>query len=303
MSLQFGAALAVQLFPGLGAWGVTALRLTIAAALLVVVARPRISAWTRKQWIAVVWFGLALGGMNGFFYASLERLPLGPAVAIEFVGPLLLAVVLSRRRTDLAWVGLAIAGIALFGIDSVVGADPLDPLGVGLVLIAAAFWVLYIRTSSRVGELIPGIGGLAAALAIASIAMLPFGVPAFGVLVARPELIGLAIGTAVFASVVPYTLELLALRRLPQRVFGVLISLEPVFAALFGWLLLAQSIGPMKIAAIALIVAASIGTATATRTAAVAPVEPVFTGSIPTVTGTIAVVTDDRRPSHSTEEP
>jgi len=288
-SLQLGAALAVQLFPDVGAWGVSALRLLIAATLLVVVSRPRIRSWRRAEWTAIVWFGLSLAGMNGFFYAAIERLPLGPAVAIEFLGPLALAAAQTRRLTDAAWVGLAVAGVGIFGLDSVIGSDPLDPLGVGLALIAAAFWVLYIRGSARVGSLVPGTGGLAMALAIASVALLPFGVPAVATLTARPELLWLALGTAVFASVVPYTLELLALRRLPQRVFGVLISLEPVFAALFGWLLLAQSIAAMKIAAIALIVAASVGITLATREKPHAPPEPVFTGAIPTVTGAISI--------------
>jgi len=292
-SLQFGAALAVQLFPDVGAWGVTALRITIAAILLLVVSRPRILSWTREQWTAVAWFGLSLAGMNGFFYAAIERLPLGPAVAIEFLGPLALAAALTRRVVDAAWVGLAVAGVGIFGIDSVIGSEPLDPLGVGLALIAAAFWVLYIRRSARVGSLVPGIGGLAVALAIASVALLPFGAPAVATLAARPELLWLAVGTAVFASVVPYTLELLALRRLPQRVFGVLISLEPVFAALFGWLLLAQTISVMKIAAIALIVAASVGITLRTREKSRTPAEPVLTGAIPTVTGAIRTDRDD----------
>lgn len=283
VSLQFGAALAVQLFPELGSWGVTALRLSIAAVILLLAGRPRFLAWSRRQWFAVVGFGLSLGAMNGFFYAALEHLPLGPAVAIEFVGPLVLSAVLSRRLVDMAWVGLAVAGIALFGLDGVLGSEPLSPIGVALVLVAAAFWVCYIRTSARVGGLIPGVGGLAVALSIASIALLPFGVPAAMELALRPELVWLAVGTAVFASVAPYTLELVALRRLPQRVFGVLISLEPVFAALFGWLLLQQAIGPLKIAAIALVAGASVGIALASRGKADPPPVAVTTGSVPVI--------------------
>ncbi|MGO3320812.1 MAG: EamA family transporter [Microbacterium gubbeenense] len=293
MSLQFGAALAVQLFPDLGTWGVTSLRLTIAALVLVVIARPRILSYTRAQWIAIGWFGLSLAGMNGFFYASLAWLPLGPAVALEFIGPLLLAALLTRRGVDFAWVGLAIAGVALFAVDGVIGSDPLDLIGVGLVLVAAAFWMLYIRASARVGSLIPGIGGLAMALVIAAVLLLPFGIPTITTLAARPELLWLAVGTAVFASVVPYTLELSALRRLPQRVFGVLISLEPVFAALFGWILLAQNISIMKIAGIALIVAASIGIAVAARKKTSPQLDRVLTGSIPTVTGALPIVARD----------
>lgn len=293
MSLQFGAALAVQLFPDLGTWGVTSLRLTIAALVLVIIARPRVMSYTRDQWIAIGWFGVSLAGMNGFFYASLAWLPLGPAVALEFIGPLLLAALLTRQRVDVAWVGLAAVGVALFGIDSAIGSEPLNLLGVGLVLIAAVFWMLYIRASARVGSTIPGIGGLAMALVVASVLLIPFGVPTITTLVSRPELLWLAVGTAIFASVVPYTLELSALRRLPQRVFGVLISLEPVFAALFGWILLAQNIGAMKIAGIALIVAASIGIALAARGKTNPQLDRVLTGAIPTVTGALPIVSRD----------
>lgn len=283
VSLQFGAALAVQLFPEFGTWGVTALRLSIAAIILLIVGRPRFFAWNKQQWLGVVFFGLTLAGMNGFFYAALGHLPLGPAVAIEFVGPLLLSAVLSRRLIDFAWLGLAAAGIALFGIDGMVGGAPLAPIGVVFVLIAAAFWILYIRVSARVGQLIPGVGGLAIALAVASIVLLPFGVPAAVELTLRPELLWLAVGTAVLASVAPYTLELIALRRLPQRVFGVLVSLEPVFAALFGWILLSQAISPLKMIAIALIVGASIGIALATRAKNEPQPVSMMTGSVPVI--------------------
>lgn len=116
VSLQFGAALAIQLFPALGSWGTTALRLGFAAIVLLVVVRPRIRSLNRQQWLAIIPFGLAIGLMNGSFYASLARIPLGTAVAIEFLGPLVLAAVLSTRRTDLLWVLLALAGVGLFGL-------------------------------------------------------------------------------------------------------------------------------------------------------------------------------------------
>ncbi|WOF23305.1 EamA family transporter [Microbacterium betulae] len=283
VSLQFGAALAVQLFPALGSWGVTALRLSIAAIVVLVAVRPRIARWSRDQWIAVTAFGLALGAMNGFFYASLERIPLGAAVAIEFLGPLVLAAFLTRRMLDVAWVGVALAGMALLGVDSAMGSGSLDPLGVAFALVAAGFWALYIRTSARVGRVIPGMGGLAIALLIASVALLPFGVPAVGVVAADPRLLALAVGTALLASVVPYTLELMALRRLPQRVFGVLLSLEPVVAAAAGWLLLGQQAGPLRLTAIALVVVASAGTALAARRSG----EAVVGDAVATPTGAI----------------
>lgn len=282
ISLQFGAALAVQLFPALGSWGVSALRLTIAALVLLVAVRPRVRGWNRSQWLAVIAFGLSLAGMNGSFYAALERIPLGTAVAIEFLGPLVLAAVLTRRLVDFAWVALALVGMALLGVDSALGAA-LDGLGVVFTLIAATFWALYIRASARVGQLVPGMGGLAVALVVASVALLPFGVPAAAASFAQPHLLALAAGTALLASVVPYTLELLALRRLPQRVFGVLLSLEPVVAAAAGWLLLSQEMSALRIAAVALVVAASIGTALAARKASEDAPGAALTGEIPVI--------------------
>lgn len=258
ISLQFGAAVAVQLFPHLGAWGVTTLRLGMAAIILLVVVRPQVRTWTRTQWTAIVLFGAALGGMNGFFYASLERIPLGAAVSIEFLGPLLLAAVMARRLLDGLWVAVALGGMALLGLDSALGAT-LDPVGVVLALVAGVFWAGYVLTSARVGQLVPGAGGLAAALVVATLVVAPLGAPgaigAFG----DPVLVGLALVTALLASVIPYTLELSALRRLPAPVFSILLSLEPAFAALFGWILLDQESGVLRNLAIALVILASVG--------------------------------------------
>ncbi|MFY9714680.1 MAG: EamA family transporter [Microbacterium sp.] len=265
LSLPFGAAIATQLFPVLGAWGVTSLRIAIAALLLVVIVRPRPRGWTREQWTAAALFGLSLAGMNGFFYAAIDRIPLGPAVAIEFLGPLILAAVLTRRLADAAWVGVALLGMALLGVDGMIGADPLDPLGVLFILIAAGFWVMYIRMSARVGAVIPGTSGLAVGLVIAAVLLLPVGVPASITVVGDGQLILLAVLTAVLSSVIPYSFELAALRLLPQRVFGVLLSLEPAFAILAGWLVLGQDATPLRLGAVALVVAASVGTTLGVR--------------------------------------
>ncbi|MGX1693817.1 EamA family transporter [Microbacterium keratanolyticum] len=290
LSLPFGAAIAVQLFPALGSWGVASLRITIAALVVMLLVRPRLRRWNRQQWGAATLFGLTLAGMNGFFYAAIERIPLGPAVAIEFIGPLVLAAVLTRRRADAIWVGVAIIGIALLGIDGMIGQDPLDLLGVLFVLVAAGFWVLYIRMSARVGALIPGAGGLAVALAVAAVVLLPFGIPATITAVSDMNLLLLAALTALLASVIPYTFELAALRRIPQRVFGVLLSLEPAFATLAGFTMLGQLVSPLKLLAIALVIAASVGTTLTLRKkkgadASQQPPPPVtaYTGSIPVV--------------------
>ncbi|MGM7671428.1 EamA family transporter [Microbacterium sp. A93] len=267
ISLQFGAAVAVQLFPHLGSWGVTTLRLGLAAVILLVVVRPKVRAWTRRQWTAVVLFGAAMGCMNGSFYAAIERIPLGAAVSIEFLGPLVLAAVLARRLLDGLWVAVALAGMVLLGLDSAWG-EPLDPVGVVLALVAGAFWAGYVLTSARVGRLVPGAGGLAVALVVATAVVAPLGAPgavrAFG----DPMLLGMALVTALLASLVPYTLELSALRRVPAPVFSILLSLEPAFAALFGWILLGQESGLLRNLAIVLVIIASAGVTLTGRRAA-----------------------------------
>ena len=289
LSLPFGAAIAAQLFPVLGSWGVTSLRIGIAALLLLVIVRPRPARWSRAQWAAAGLFGVSLAAMNGFFYAAIDRIPLGPAVAIEFLGPLILAAVLTRRAVDALWVGVALLGMVLLGVDGLIGADPLDPLGVVFILIAAVFWVMYIRMSARVGEVIPGSSGLAIGLVIASVLLLPVGIPASITAAGDGRLLLLAVLTAVLSSVIPYSFELAALRRLPQRVFGVLLSLEPAFATLAGWLILGQDATALRMLAIALVVAASVGTTMGVRrrrprppSALDGPEGPaVFTGPIP----------------------
>ena len=265
LSLPFGAAVAAQLFPVLGPWGVTSLRVAIAAILLLVIVRPKPGKWTRQQWLAAVLFGVSLAAMNGFFYAAIDRIPLGPAVAIEFLGPLVLAAVLTRRLADFAWVGVALLGMVVLGIDGLIGAEPLDPLGVVFILIAAGFWAMYIRMSAKVGALIPGSSGLAMGLLVAAVLLVPVGVPTVATVAMDPQLLLLAAITAVLSSVIPYSFELAALRRLPQRVFGVLLSLEPAFATLAGWLILGQDATALRMVAIALVIAASVGTTLGVR--------------------------------------
>lgn len=281
LSLPFGAAVAAQLFPVLGPWGVTSMRVAIAALLLVVIVRPRPRRWTRSQWTAAVLFGFSLAAMNAFFYAAIDRIPLGPAVAIEFLGPLVLAAILTRRLADAAWVGVALVGMALLAVDGLVGAEPLDPLGVLFVLVAAGFWIMYIRMSARVGAVIPGSGGLAMGLVVAAVLLIPVGVPAAVTVAGDVNLLLLAALTAVLSSVIPYSFELAALRRLPQRVFGVLLSLEPAFATLAGWLVLGQSATPLRMLAVALVVLASVGTTLGVRRQRRRDEDGPFTAPIP----------------------
>jgi inner membrane transporter RhtA len=285
-SLQIGAACAARLFPHTGSNGATFLRLLIAAVLLLAASRPALHRWHRRQWGAVALFGLSLAGMNAGFYESISRIPLGTAVTIEFLGPLTLAAVLSRRLRDLTWVALAAVGVGLLGLADSHGTAHLDAVGVAFALIAGVFWAVYILLGARVGSAVPGHGGLAVALAVAALALAPVGVAGASRTLSSSHLLLLAAGTGLLASVIPYTLELSALRRLPARVFGVLLSLEPAIAATAGWLLLGQRLGGWQWVAVGVVVSASAGsTLTARRPAAepdpVAVVSPVAEASHP----------------------
>jgi len=262
-SVQFGAALAKTLFDDLGPAGTVLVRLLVAAVILLAVWRPRVRGMTREQLGVAVVFGLALGGMNLSFYAALDRIPLGIAVTLEFIGPLGVAVAGSRRTLDVAWVVLAAAGIvSLSG-----GGGDLDPLGVALALLAGAFWAGYILLSARAGRTFPGGSGLALAMAVGTVVLLPAGVADGGGALLDPRLLALGAAVAVLSSVIPYSLELEALRRMPARVFGVLMSLEPGLAALAGWLILSEALSTREVAAIGLVVAASAGAAITARDA------------------------------------
>jgi inner membrane transporter RhtA len=270
-SVEIGAALAMRLFPVTGAPGATLLRLGVAAAVLLGATRPRVRAWQASQWRAVVLYGISLAGTNGFFYAALARLPLGTAVTIQFLGPLTLAAVLSRRGRDIGWVLLAVTGVLTLGLTASRGetGHPLDTVGVACALVSAAFWAMYIVTGARASTAVPGRGGLAVAMTVGALVLLPFG--AYGAWhvagqSGQSHLLLIALGTAVLGSVVPYTLELAAMRRAPRRVFGILLSMEPAVATLAGWLLLSQRTGPIAIAAIGTVVLASTGSVLGART-------------------------------------
>jgi inner membrane transporter RhtA len=205
--------------------------------------------------------------MNLSFYAALDRIPLGITVTLEFTGPLAIAVAGSRRASDLVWVGLAAAGILL--LSPLRGS--LDALGVALALIAGCFWAAYIVLAARVGRAFPGGHGLALAMAVATVLLVPIGLAGGGEALARPELLAIGLGVAVLSSAVPYSLELEALRRIRTETFGVLMSLEPAVAALVGLVALGQELSATEVVAIALVVAASAGALGTAR--APAPVE------------------------------
>ncbi|CAL9537961.1 Threonine_homoserine exporter RhtA [Streptomyces sp. enrichment culture] len=256
ISVQFGGALAVLLMPKAGALGVVALRLAVAAVVLLVVCRPRLRGYSRADWSTVVVFGITMAGMNGLFYQSIDRIPLGPAVTLEVLGPLALSVLASRRAVNLIWAGLALAGVFLLGGG---GFDDLDPLGVAFALGAGVMWAAYIVFSARTGRRFPQADGLALAMAVGALLFVPLGIAESGSKLLDPVTLGLGAGVAVLSSVLPYTLELLALRRLPASTFAVLMSLEPALAATAGFLILDQALTTAQALAIALVIAASMG--------------------------------------------
>jgi inner membrane transporter RhtA len=263
-SVQFGAALAKSIFDEAGPGGTVFLRVASAAVLLALIWRPRLAGHSRGDlWLAVL-FGLSLAGMNGAFYAALDRIPLGVAVTFEFVGPLGVAVFGSRRPRDLVWVVLAAAGILLL---SDFGNASLDGLGVTLALAAGGCWAAYILLNARVGRVFPGGDGLAIAMIVATVPLAPIGIADGGTNLLVPWIIAVGVGVGILSSAIPYTLELEALRRLPAGVFGVLMSLEPAMAALAGFIVLGENLAARELVAIGLVVCASAGAARgATRT-------------------------------------
>ena len=255
VSVQLGAALTKGLFGAVGPAGAVFLRSVCGALLLLLIWRPRVRGQARADLATVLAFGLVLAGMSLTFYAALDRLPLGAAVTLSFTGPLGVALLGSRRPLDLLWGGLALAGIALLGP---LGGE-LDPRGVALALLAGALWGAYIPLSARTGRAFPGASGLALAMGVAAVLTAPFGLAAgsAGLLDPRVLLFGLAV--AILASVLPFTFEMSALRRMPARAFGILLSLEPAAGALVGALALREGLSPRALLAIGLVIIGSVG--------------------------------------------
>lgn len=260
-SVQCGSAIAKTLFDDAGPGGIVALRIVFAALVLGLLWRPRVRGHTREDWLLVALFGVALAGMNLSFYEALDRIPLGIAVTIEFCGPLAVAVAGSRRALDGVWVVMAGAGIVLLAR----GGGGVEVAGVLFALLAAAFWAAYILLSVRAGRAFPGGSGLALAMAVGAALVLPFGVAESGADLLVPSVLLAGFGVALLSSAIPYSLELEALRRMPSRVFGILMSLEPAMAALAGFVILGQGLAVRQIMAIALVGAASAGASLSAR--------------------------------------
>ena len=240
-SVQSGAAVATRLFPDVGPGGTVLVRLALSALILLCFARPTIRGRSRVDLGWGIAYGVALGAMNATFYEALSRIPLGVAVTVEFVGPLAVAVLGSRRLLDLLWVALAGLGVALLTTG---GDGGLDGLGVFLALVAGGFWAAYILLAQRAGRVYPGASGLTVALVVATIVIAPFGLITAGTRLWDAGVLARGAAVAVLSSAVPYSLELFALRRMRASVFGVLMSLEPAMAALSGLLFLGQHLRP-----------------------------------------------------------
>ena len=261
-STQTGGAVAKTLFDDLGPAATVFLRVAFAAVLLVALWRPRVAGRSRHDLLLAVAFGLALSAMNLSFYEAIDRIPLGIAVTIEFAGPLAVAVAGSRRALDALWVVLAATGILLLARGG--GAD-IATSGVLLALLAGVFWAAYILLSARAGRAWAGGSGLAVAMAVGGTALIPIGVAGGGSELLRPELLAAGAGVALLSSAIPYSLELEALRRLPTRVFGILMSIEPGIAALAGFVILGEELRLRDVAAIALVGTASAGASLTAR--------------------------------------
>jgi inner membrane transporter RhtA len=257
-SVQGGAAVAKSLFPQLGPPGVVFLRLLFGSVALWAIARPELRGRSRADLRLVAALGVVLVSMNITFYEAIDRTPLGVAVTVEFLGPLAVAVLGSRKAVDLLWVVLAGAGVGLLADG---GGAAVHPLGIVLAATAGLFWALYILLGVRVGRAFSGATGLAPAMVLGALLMAPWGILSAGHHLRDPQLVGAAVGVGLLSSALPWSLEIEAMRRLPPHVFSVVLSLEPALAALAGFVFLHEHLRSRSWAAIALVVVASTGAA------------------------------------------
>lgn len=265
VSVQAGASLAKQLFPVIGPTGTTTMRLVMGTLILWAVLRPwRVRGTLPWKWLLA--YGVTLGTMNTVFYLALQRIPLGIAVAVEFLGPLAVAVIGSRRAIDFVWVALAAAGLLLF-VPWDQAQQSLDIIGLLLALLAGACWGMYIVFGQRLGA-DHGTSMVAYGSLVAMVVAAPWGIASAGTALLAPALLPAALGLGVLSMALPYALEMAALARIPTRTFGLLMSLEPAVAALCGLLFLHERLGVLQWLAIAAIMAASAGATLGARTSA-----------------------------------
>jgi inner membrane transporter RhtA len=267
LSVQFGAGIAKTLFDEVSPTTIVWLRLVTSAVVLLAIARPALRGRTGRDWLVVVAFGLVLGLMNWSIYQSFARIPIGIAVTLEFVGPLTLAVIGSRRARDLVWVGLAGLGVLLLGVKPA----ELDWAGVAFALLAAACWAAYILLSAQTGSRWAGVDGLAMASLVATLLLTPIALGRYADQLDDARILVLGALVGLLSSVIPYTCELIALRSLRPAVFSILMSLEPAAAALAGLVVVHELLTPVQLLAMACVVVASVG-ATRTRGTLAEPV-------------------------------
>ena len=263
-SIHSGAAIAKSLFDQVSPFGMVSLRLGLGALVLVILFRPqwRHHSWREYRLLALL--GLSMGVMNACLYHAIAYIPIGVAVTLEFVGPLGVALAHSRRGADWLWVMLAATGVVLL---APVGGASLHPIGVLLALISGACWAAYIILSAKVGKVFPGSEGVAMAMTAGAIAILPFGIAAEGTNLLNPYVLMMGLLVAMLSSALPYSLEMAALRQLPVKVFGVLMSVEPAFASCIGLIILGEQLSLRMVVAMVLVSSASIGSTLKSRTA------------------------------------
>jgi len=254
-SVQFGAGTAKTLFDEVAPTTIVWLRLATSALLLLAIARPSLRGRTRHDWLVALALGLALAVMNWSFYQSFSRIPIGLAVTLEFVGPLSLAVLGSRRAADLVWVGLAGLGVVLLGVQP----GDLTWAGVGFALLAGATWAAYILLTAQTGRRWQGIDGLAVASVVAALLMAPLALGRYADQMADARIVALGALVGLLSSVIPYASEMVALRTMRPAVFSILMSLEPAAAALAAFVVVHELLGPLQLVAIGCVVAASVG--------------------------------------------
>lgn len=265
-SIQFGAAVAKKLFDSLSATGVASLRLFFAAFILLLIFRPWRKPLERMQIQVIVLYGACLGVMNLLFYLALARIPLGVAVALEFVGPLGVAIFLSRQKLDFLWGAFAAIGIILLlPIHSF--SLSIDLGGVFLALGAGACWGFYILCGARAGQIVRPSVAASLGMFVASLFVIPFGIITEGEKLFNLSFLPTAIAIAILSSALPYTLEMFALKKIPAKTFGILMSLEPALAALFGHLYLKEYLGTIEFTAIFFVICASLGSTLTSRKA------------------------------------
>lgn len=255
--VQGGASVAKQLFPAIGAIGTVTLRIVLSAVLLTLINRPKFSAFTKQMWMYCAMYGFGLAAMNLIFYMAIQRIPLGLAVTVEFAGPLFLALALSRKLLDVIWALLACAGILLIVPWK---SDHIDLSGLGLAFLAGLFWAVYIVMGGKVAKIMDGKDAVTTGMIFASFLIIPFTLWDGAVFNLTPAIFVKGLAVAILSSALPFSLEIMALKNLPAKTFSILMSLEPAFAALSGFIFLQENLTFLQWISIACVIAASIGT-------------------------------------------